>query len=109
MAALSSQTNQDHLVETLSSPSIQPLLASTQSRTTMTSRSDADDPEQPDTYSIAPSTPQKLAGLNYVNIFAYLINIAVTYGIGVGGFTDLPTNSELSAKYQTLVTPIGWA
>lgn len=55
------------------------------------------------------STPPKLRCLNIVNVVAYLINVVVTYGIGVGGILDLPTNDELSQKYQTLVTPIGWA
>jgi hypothetical protein len=47
--------------------------------------------------------------LNYLNIAAYLLNVVITYGIGVGGFFDLPTNGDLSKKYQTLVTPVGWA
>ena len=71
------------------------------------------DPES--TFSIArtsaadsPATTQKLTAVNYSNIVAYLLNVVVTYGIGVGGILDLPTNDELSAKYQTLVTPIGW-
>lgn len=47
--------------------------------------------------------------LNILNLLAYIVNVVVTYGIGVAGFFGLPTNGELSAKYQTLVTPIGWA
>lgn len=76
----------------------------------MTSPSRSDDPEDvPDTFTMStPTTPRKLVCLNFVNIFAYIVNIVVTYGIGVGGVFDLPTNDELSAKYQTLVTPIGW-
>lgn len=52
----------------------------------------------------------KLQAVNYANIAAYVLNTAVTYGIGASGaITDLPTNAELSAKYQTLVTPAGYA
>ena len=69
------------------------------------------DPES--TYSITPTSPtssaSRLTNRNYLNIMAYVLNVVVTYGIGVGGIFDLPTNDELSAKYQTLVTPIGWA
>ena len=67
------------------------------------------------TYSIkhsntpTPRSASRLNCLNYTNIVAYVLNVVVTYGIGVGGILDLPTNDELSAKYQTLVTPIGWA
>jgi tryptophan-rich sensory protein len=48
--------------------------------------------------------------LPWINVVSlYLVNVVVTYGVGVGGFLDLPSNSELSEKYQTIVTPIGWA
>ncbi len=58
------------------------------------------------------STPRqqqssKLQALNYSNIAAYILNAAVTYGVGLSGF--FPTNEELSAKYQTIVTPAGYA
>lgn len=49
----------------------------------------------------------KLQAVNYANIVAYLLNVGVTYGVGVSGY--FPTNAELSAKYQTLVTPSGYA
>lgn len=49
----------------------------------------------------------KLQTLNYANIAAYILNTAVTYGVGLSGL--FPTNAELSAKYQTLVTPAGYA
>ena len=66
------------------------------------------DPES--TYSITPSSgPAKLEALNYLNLVAYLVNILITYGIGVAGIFNFPTNGELSIKYQTLVTPVGWA
>lgn len=49
----------------------------------------------------------KLQAVNYANIVAYVLNLGVTYGVGVSGY--FPTNAELSAKYQTLVTPAGYA
>lgn len=45
---------------------------------------------------------------NYANAAAYGLNLLVTFGIGVFGWFGLPTNSELSAKYSTLITPAGW-
>mmetsp|Transcript_3562 Transcript_3562/g.8117 ORF Transcript_3562/g.8117 Transcript_3562/m.8117 type:complete len:295 (-) Transcript_3562:304-1188(-) len=50
---------------------------------------------------------QSLQKLNYANVVAYILNTLVTYGVGVSG--RFPTNSDLSAKYQTLVTPAGFA
>jgi hypothetical protein len=35
--------------------------------------------------------------------------VLFTYGVGVAGLGGLPNNSELSEKYQTIVTPVGWA
>jgi hypothetical protein len=32
-----------------------------------------------------------------------------TYGIGAAGWWNLPTNADLSAKYQSIITPAGWA
>lgn len=54
--------------------------------------------------------PAKANGLNYLNVLAYLINVFVSYGIGVwglGGF--LPTRLDISQTYVTLVTPAEWA
>jgi hypothetical protein len=45
--------------------------------------------------------------VNIANVVAYILNVAVTYGVGVSGL--FPTNAELSDKYQTLVTPAGYA
>jgi len=57
---------------------------------------------------VAPmSAPAPLSWHNWANLVAYVINLAVTYGSLTGVFG--PTNSELSRKYQTLVTPAGWA
>ena len=52
--------------------------------------------------------------LRWVNLVTYLINVAVTYGIGMigsGGVfgVELETNADVSSKYQTLVTPVGWS
>mmetsp|Transcript_105233 Transcript_105233/g.181873 ORF Transcript_105233/g.181873 Transcript_105233/m.181873 type:complete len:320 (-) Transcript_105233:311-1270(-) len=44
---------------------------------------------------------------NWVNVGAYVVNTIVTYTSLTGIFGA--TNSELSRKYQTLVTPAGWA
>ena len=38
---------------------------------------------------------------------AYLINLGITYGSLTGAFGK--TNEELSEKYQTLITPAGYA
>jgi benzodiazapine receptor len=53
------------------------------------------------------STSNSLQWVNIANLGAYLLNVLVTYGVGVSG--KFPTNAELSAKYQTLVTPAGYA
>jgi hypothetical protein len=45
----------------------------------------------------------------WVNLIVYSINVAITFGIGSFGLFGTPTNAELSEKYQTLVTPVGWA
>lgn len=45
--------------------------------------------------------------LNIINIAAYVLNVTITYGSNLGWFG--PTNTVLSDKYQTLVTPAGWA
>jgi len=44
---------------------------------------------------------------NWANLTAYVVNLGVTYGSLTGAFGA--TNSDLSRKYQTLVTPAGWA
>lgn len=52
------------------------------------------------------SSAPKLQTLNCVNVLAYLSNVAVVFGSARAG---LPDNGTLSAKYQTLVTPSGYA
>lgn len=49
----------------------------------------------------------RLSCLNYMNVIAYAANTAVTFGIGSFGWFGTNTNTVLSQKYQTLVTPIG--
>jgi len=44
---------------------------------------------------------------NWANLGAYVVNTIVTYSTIAGIFGA--TNTELSKKYQTLVTPAGWA
>lgn len=50
---------------------------------------------------------QALSWKNWMNLVAYLVNTIVTYTSLTGIFGA--TNTELSNKYQTLVTPAGWA
>lgn len=52
----------------------------------------------------------KLNGLNYLNALTYLLNVFVSYGIGVLGLGGiLPTRWEISKEFETLVTPAEWA
>ncbi|CAK9031055.1 Uncharacterized protein SCF082_LOCUS19467 [Durusdinium trenchii] len=44
---------------------------------------------------------------SWINLVAYAVNLGVTYGSLTGAFGK--TNTELSEKYQTLVTPAGYA
>lgn len=47
--------------------------------------------------------------LNYLNTAAYILNAAVTYLVGTYGVFGANTQNDLSEKYQTLVTPAGFA
>jgi len=47
--------------------------------------------------------------LNCLNAAAYLLNAAVTYLVGTYGVFGPNTQNDLSEKYQTLVTPAGFA
>jgi len=49
----------------------------------------------------------KLETRNYLNLAAYILNSVITYVSLTGIFGE--TNSDLSKKYQTLVTPAGYA
>ena len=43
-----------------------------------------------------------------LTVFAFILNLAITGLVGNGIPGTLP-NEVISAKYQTLVTPVGWA
>lgn len=54
--------------------------------------------------------PAKLNGLNFLNVLSYLLNVFVSYGIGVWGLGGiLPTRWEVSQANRTLVTPALWS
>jgi len=54
--------------------------------------------------------PVQLNGLNYLNVVTYLVNVFMSYGIGIWGLGGyVPTRLEISRKYATLVTPPEWA
>jgi len=66
----------------------------------------ADDPENG--VSGKDSGDEGVPSINAKNIcngVAYVLNIVFTYGVGVAGILGNPDNSELSRKYQTIVTP----
>lgn len=48
-----------------------------------------------------------LNALNWMNAVSYVLNLSLIYLSVTGIFGE--TNSALSSKYQTLVTPSGWA
>lgn len=52
-------------------------------------------------------TKNRLQAVNYANLVGYLANIGVVFGSTA--IAGLPDNGTLSRKYQTLVTPAGWA
>lgn len=51
------------------------------------------------------SDSPRLNHKNFINLFAYIANITLVYGIGNSRWLGTPTNGELSDKYQTLITP----
>jgi hypothetical protein len=53
------------------------------------------------------TTTPKLQWVNIANLTAYLVNVLLVYGAKTYG--NLPSDSEQSAKYQTLVTPSAYA
>ena len=56
------------------------------------------------------SGPARLNGLNYLNVVTYLVNLFVSYGIGVWGLDGLlPTRLDISKEFATLITPASWA
>ena len=46
---------------------------------------------------------------NVANLVGFIANVVITFGFGLWGWADRPTNGDLSAKYQTIVTPSGTA
>lgn len=56
----------------------------------------------------ADETPS-LRCLNWMNLLAYLANAAVVAVLGYTDFLELPSNDEIAKKYQSLVTPAGYA
>jgi len=56
---------------------------------------------------MAQSDNEKVQRLNILNAVAYVANIGLV--MGVPSLFNLPDNAELSDKYQTIVTPAGWA
>lgn len=58
--------------------------------------------------SNTPTTQRNaVATLNILNLLAYIANVGLVNG--VPSLMNLPDNAEVSSKYQTLVTPAGWA
>ena len=50
-----------------------------------------------------------ITALSIINVVAYAANTLIVYGVGaVGLFQRIPTNAELSEKYQTIITPVSW-
>uniref|UniRef100_A0A7S2LGL1 Uncharacterized protein n=1 Tax=Leptocylindrus danicus TaxID=163516 RepID=A0A7S2LGL1_9STRA len=88
---------------TLSSPETTPLLL----------RKESEEAEntvvESDITSMEEGQDNQINQKNILNAVAYVVNLIVTYGIGVLGIGGLPNNSELSDKYPTLITPAGWA
>lgn len=56
-----------------------------------------------------PTPPSGLNFKNYGNLIFYVLNILITFGVGTLGWLGTPDNGELSAKYQTIITPKGSA
>ncbi|CAB9511809.1 expressed unknown protein [Seminavis robusta] len=52
-------------------------------------------------------TLSRLSALNILNVLAYLANVLLVNGFS--SLFHLPDNATMSAKYQTIVTPAGWA
>ena len=60
-----------------------------------------------DSQSLTTTSSSSIATLNVLNLVAYIANVGLVNG--VPSLLNLPDNAEVSAKYQTLVTPAGWA
>jgi len=55
------------------------------------------------------TTAEKINVKNVLNVVAYITNVLITFGVGQFGWFGASSNSELSDKYQTIVTPAGAA
>uniref|UniRef100_A0A7S1ZTZ5 Uncharacterized protein n=1 Tax=Trieres chinensis TaxID=1514140 RepID=A0A7S1ZTZ5_TRICV len=58
------------------------------------------------------SADESAGGLNfynYLNVVAYVANLFFVNIIMLFDKVDLKSNADVSAKYQTIVTPVGWA
>lgn len=53
------------------------------------------------------SSNPPIARINYLNAAAYVANVVIVYAVGAADTSR--SNAAISAKYQTLVTPAGWA
>jgi hypothetical protein len=51
----------------------------------------------------------RLNAKNFLNLFGYVVNCFFVQAVGVFGLFNLPDNGSQSEKYQTIVTPSGWA
>mmetsp|Transcript_19031 Transcript_19031/g.53058 ORF Transcript_19031/g.53058 Transcript_19031/m.53058 type:complete len:303 (+) Transcript_19031:213-1121(+) len=64
------------------------------------------DAVSPSKSSPAAEVDKSLNRFIFLNLIFYIINSIVTYAIQFG-WIDAPSNSDLSEKYQTIVTPFG--
>jgi translocator protein len=65
-------------------------------------------PESPRSNAATPvDEDRSFNKFNFINLIAYLLNVFVTFAVGLWGLLDTPTNGELSDRYQTIITPAG--
>merc|ERR1719367_2692674 len=55
------------------------------------------------------TTTNNLNLLNYLNVVCFAINVIFVFGVGTYGWFGTGNNTELSEKYQTIITPKGTA
>lgn len=56
---------------------------------------------------VSNSNGPSLSKENYINLGAFVVNVVITYVGNTGVFGG--SNAEISEKYQTIITPAGWA
>lgn len=72
-----------------------------------TAESDSNNSENDNHASESHFVKQKLNWLNFFNLIGYLLNVGITFGLGMGDEeNDIGTTSD---SYQTIVSPSGWA